>query len=127
MGELKRAFRPEFLNRVDEIIVFHRLEKDEIRKIANLMLGEVTKRLEGMEIHLTWDDAALDKLVDMGYDPVYGARPLRRVIQTQVEDRAAEMLLTGGAAHGDTVKLSVENDAFTLTKQAEAPKAEANA
>ncbi len=127
MGELKRAFRPEFLNRIDEIIVFHRLEKDEIRKIANLMLGEVTKRLEGMEIHLTWDDAALDKLVDMGYDPVYGARPLRRVIQTQVEDRAAEMLLTGGAAHGDTVKLSVENGEFVLTKQAEAPKAEANA
>ncbi len=119
MGELKRAFRPEFLNRVDEIIVFHRLEKDEIRRIANLMLGEVTARLAGMEIHLTWDDAALDKLVDMGYDPVYGARPLRRVIQTQVEDRAAELMLTGGASHGDTVRLSVENGGFALKKDAE--------
>ena len=119
MGELKRAFRPEFLNRVDEIIVFHRLEKDEIRKIANLMLGEVTKRLELMEIRLSWDDAALDRIVDLGYDPVYGARPLRRVIQTQVEDRAAELMLTGGASRGDEVKLTVENGEFALKKDAE--------
>ncbi len=127
MGELKRAFRPEFLNRVDEIIVFHRLEKDEIRRIAGLMLGEVTKRLEGMEIGLGWDDAALDKLVDMGYDPVYGARPLRRVIQTQVEDRAAELMLTGGAAHGDRVLLTVENGEFALKKQAETSETGAEA
>ena len=117
LGELRRAFRPEFLNRIDEIIVFHRLEREEIRKIAGLMLNEVRNRLTGMEIGLVWDDAALDRLVDQGYDPVYGARPLRRVIQTQVEDRAAELLLTGGAAKGDTVLLTVENGEYSLKKQ----------
>ena len=126
LGELRRAFRPEFLNRIDEIIVFHRLERQEIRQIAGLMLREVEKRLTQMEVHLTWDDAALDRLVDQGYDPVYGARPLRRVIQTQVEDRAAELLLTGGAARGDTVLLTVENGDYLL-KKAEAAEAPAGA
>jgi ATP-dependent Clp protease ATP-binding subunit ClpC len=105
LGELRRAFRPEFLNRVDEIIVFHRLEKSEIQQIAGIMLAEVAKRLELMNVTLEWDDEALAKLTDMGFDPVYGARPLRRVIQTKVEDSAAELMLTGKAANGVILRI----------------------
>ncbi|MBE6935232.1 MAG: ATP-dependent Clp protease ATP-binding subunit [Ruminococcaceae bacterium] len=117
LGELKRAFRPEFLNRVDEIIVFHRLERAEIRQIAALMLQDVTKRLAAMEVTLTWEEEALDRLTELGYDPVYGARPLRRVIQTQVEDRAAELLLTGGAARGDRVVLTLQDGSLAVKKE----------
>ncbi len=95
MGELKNAFRPEFLNRIDDIIVFHRLEKEQIREIAVHMLGEVKERLGAMGYELGWDDAAVDNVADAGFDPIYGARPLRRAIQSRVEDVVSELILAG--------------------------------
>jgi len=108
MGELKNAFRPEFLNRIDDIIVFHRLEKEQIREIAVHMLGEVKVRLSSMNYELSWDDAAVDLIAEAGFDPVYGARPLRRAIQSKVEDVAAELVLAGKVTDGK-IMLTVED------------------
>src|SRR5699024_6464211 len=87
LEELKKAFRPEFLNRIDEMIVFHSIEKDHLREIVTLMVNELVERLEEQEIALEITDAAKDRITDEGYDPDYGARPLRRAIQKHVEDR----------------------------------------
>lgn len=117
MGELKRLFRPEFLNRVDEIVVFRALSKDQIRGIVDLMVRELRNRLigQGMSIELT--DAAKDLLAKEGTDPVYGARPLRRAIQTHVEDPLAEQLLEGTWKAGDIVLVDVGEDGkLTFTK-----------
>ena len=110
MGELKRLFRPEFLNRVDEIVVFKALSKEQIRGIVDLMVRELRNRLigQGMSIELT--DAAKDLLAKEGTDPVYGARPLRRAIQTHVEDPLAEQLLEGTWKAGDIVLVDVGED-----------------
>ncbi len=116
LGELKKAFRPEFLNRIDEIIVFHRLDKDHIRSIAAKMLGEVGRRMESMDLTLTWTDEALDILADTGFDPVYGARPLRRAIQSTVEDAVAEQLLSGTLQNGDTALLYTEDGKIDVKK-----------
>lgn len=102
MKDLRATFRPEFLNRIDDIIVFSQLTKEDIRKIASNMIVNVSKRLTGIGITLTVTDEALDKLADQGFDPVYGARPLRRVIQSEIEDSAAEKLLDGTLKVGDT-------------------------
>ena len=117
MGELKRLFRPEFLNRVDEIVVFKALSKEQIRGIVDLMVRELRNRLigQGMSIELT--DAAKDLLAKEGTDPVYGARPLRRAIQTHVEDPLAEQLLEGTWKAGDIVLVDVGEDGkLTFTK-----------
>ena len=117
MCELKRLFRPEFLNRVDEIVVFKALSKDQIRGIVDLMVRELRNRLigQGMSIELT--DAAKDLLAKEGTDPVYGARPLRRAIQTHVEDPLAEQLLEGTWKAGDIVLVDVGEDGkLTFTK-----------
>lgn len=117
MGELKRLFRPEFLNRVDEIVVFEALSKGQIRGIVDLMVRELRNRLigQGMSIELT--DAAKDLLAKEGTDPVYGARPLRRAIQTHVEDPLAEQLLEGTWKAGDIVLVDVGEDGkLTFTK-----------
>ena len=117
MGELKRLFRPEFLNRVDEIVVFEALSKGQIRGIVDLMVRELRNRLigQGMSIELT--DAAKDLLAKEGTDPVYGARPLRRAIQTHVEDLLAEQLLEGTWKAGDIVLVDVGEDGkLTFTK-----------
>lgn len=106
MEDLKRTFKPEFLNRIDETIVFHRLTKENIREISGKMLDTVCKRLETMEIHLTADDAALDVISDKGFDEVYGARPLRREIQSSVEDAVAEKMLDGSIKAGDRVRIT---------------------
>jgi len=118
MDEIKRIFKPEFLNRIDETIVFHSLSKEHIRQIVSIMVGEISKRLkEQMNIGLEADDAVLDYLVDKGYDPTYGARPLRRAIQNEVEDAMAEEVLDGNIKSGDTVCLVMENEkiVFHLT------------
>lgn len=114
MDELKRSFRPEFLNRIDEIIVFHALEKKHLKEIVTLMADQLKKRLsdQGIDIELT--DAALEKIVEEGYDPEYGARPLRRAIQRKVEDRLSEELLKGTIAKGQTVKIDVDKDEFVV-------------
>ena len=110
MKEVKDLFRPEFINRVDELIVFHALKEEEIKKIAELMLRQVADRLEEQEIHLTWDDKALSRLAADGYDPKYGARPLRRLIQRTVEDTLSEELLQGRVQLGQEIVLTVKDD-----------------
>jgi C-terminal, D2-small domain, of ClpB protein./UvrB/uvrC motif./ATPase family associated with various cellular activities (AAA)./Clp amino terminal domain./AAA domain (Cdc48 subfamily). len=116
MNELKRTFRPEFLNRVDEIIVFHPLTRDEISQIAQLMLNEVTERLKARNITVKYTDEAKEYIANKGYDKNYGARPLRRTIQELVEDRLAEEILDGRIKDGDTVTLTLENDKLVFVK-----------
>ena len=110
MKEVKNLFRPEFLNRVDEIIVFHPLEEAEIREIAGLMVGQVQRRLAGQGIQLQMPDEAVSYLAKAGFDPQYGARPLRRAIQRTVEDALSEEILAGRIHLGDTVEAKIEDD-----------------
>jgi ATP-dependent Clp protease ATP-binding subunit ClpC len=116
MNELKRTFRPEFLNRVDEIIVFHPLTQDNINEIAALMLNEVSKRLKAVGISLSAEEGVKEFLAQKGYDKVYGARPLRRTIQSMVEDKLAEYMLDGKIREGDSVKISVKEDSLDFVK-----------
>lgn len=115
-SELKKTFRPEFLNRIDEIIVFHPLREADIKEIASLMLSQVIKRLEERGVYLTVTDAARDLLAKKGFDSVYGARPLRREIQRTVEDRLSEELLAGTIKLSDKVLLDAEEDKITIKK-----------
>ncbi len=110
LEELKNTFRPEFLNRVDELIVFHALNEEDIHKIAALMLGSVAERLSEKDIELHWTDDALDFIAREGFDVTYGARPLRRAIQRSVEDNLSEALLSGEVILGDTVEMSVQDE-----------------
>ena len=103
MEELKRAFRPEFLNRVDAVVVFHRLDQAQMRNIVDLMLAKVAVHLAAQELNFNVTDAAKDKIVEEGFDKVYGARPLRRVIQRVIEDPLSEELLRLKHGPGDTV------------------------
>ena len=118
MQDLKRAFRPEFLNRIDDTIVFRELTREDIRTIAANMLESVTKRLCDVGVELSVTDEALEKLCDAGYDPQYGARPLRRTIQSQVEDTAAERLLEGRIRKGDKAELVVVDGKVDVIKLA---------
>ena len=115
MDEVKRIFRPEFLNRVDEIIVFHALEQDEIDRIAKLMLSNVQKRLRERDIDLEVDDSAIKLLSAAGYDLQYGARPLRRAIQRMVEDALSEEILDGKVKLGDRVSMSAQDGKLVFT------------
>jgi ATP-dependent Clp protease ATP-binding subunit ClpC len=114
LSELKNAFRPEFLNRVDAVVVFHPLSKEEIRKIVDLMLTTVSEQLKEKGIKLEVTDAARDLLGKKGYDEVYGARPLRREIQNQLEDKLSEDLLRGKYNSGDTVVADVEGEEIVV-------------
>ncbi len=114
LAELKRTFRPEFLNRVDGVMVFHALNKDQLRQIVELELHKVQRRLEEYEIELEVTDVAKDLLAEEGYSPEFGARPLRRVIQQRVEDALSEGMLTGEFEHGDTVLIDAEGDEIVL-------------
>ncbi|MGG3737130.1 ATP-dependent protease ATP-binding subunit ClpC [Aeribacillus pallidus] len=114
MEELKKAFRPEFLNRIDEIIVFHSLEKEHLKQIVTLMADQLTKRLKEQNIELEITDAAKEKLAEEGFDLEYGARPLRRAIQKHVEDRLSEELLKGTVLTGQHVVIDVENGEFVV-------------
>jgi ATP-dependent Clp protease ATP-binding subunit ClpB len=106
LAELKRHFRPEFLNRVDETVVFEPLGKDQIRQIASLQTRGLIGRLFGMRIGVEIDDSALDLVAKKGYDPVYGARPLKRVIQKEIETPVSKMIIAGELAEGMTLKVS---------------------
>ena len=117
MAELRRTFRPEFLNRIDETIVFHRLTQEDIVQIAHHMLKATAKRMEDMEVHLEASDDAVEQLAKDGYDPKYGARPLRRVIQEKVEDAVAEQLLEGRLAAGDTACIVLEEGVLRVTSK----------
>ena len=116
MAELRQTFRPEFLNRIDDIIVFRALTEPDIEEVARRMLKTVANRMETMGIHLDADDAAVKELAKEGFDPKYGARPLRRAIQSKVEDAVAEKMLDGTLKEGDTAKLAVEDDKLVVTK-----------
>ena len=122
MKEVKELFRPEFINRVDELIVFHPLNEDEIRRIAAQMLRQVASRIEEQEIRLSWEDAVVQKLAEDGYDPKFGARPLRRMIQRTVEDMLSEELLQGGIRLGSAVKLILRDGKIALETE-KAPQA----
>ncbi|WP_394191293.1 ATP-dependent protease ATP-binding subunit ClpC [Paenisporosarcina quisquiliarum] len=122
LEELKKAFRPEFLNRVDEMIVFHSLEKEHLKEIVTLMTATLTKRLQEQEIELELTEAAQEKITKEGYDPEYGARPLRRALQKHVEDRLSEELLKGTVLTGQNVVFDVENDEFVVRTKASVTK-----
>ncbi|MCL2819518.1 MAG: ATP-dependent Clp protease ATP-binding subunit [Oscillospiraceae bacterium] len=114
MDEVKRLFKPEFLNRIDETIVFHKLNKDNIKEICEKMLDMVKGRMKDVGITMTVDDSATDLLAGQGYDPVYGARPLRRVIQNAVEDTVAEKMLEGKIKDGDNITITAKDEKIEI-------------
>ena len=114
MEDLKKTFKPEFLNRIDDIIVFNRLEKDDIKEIAARMLKTLTKRLAEMDITLEFTDAAISAIADAGFDNVYGARPLRRAIQRKIEDPLSELMLQKKVSDGDKCTVDFKDDKFTF-------------
>ena len=118
MDELKNHFRPEFLNRLDEIIMFKPLTRDNISHIINLMVADVNRRLEDREISIRLTKAAEDYIVEHGYDPVYGARPLKRFLQKHVETQAATLILADKVRAGDTIVMDVKNGTLTASVEA---------
>ena len=114
LEELKKAFRPEFLNRIDEMIVFHSLEKEHLKEIVSFMANTLTKRLKEQNIELELTQAALEKIAQEGYDPQYGARPIRRALQKHVEDRLSEELLKGTVLTGQKVVFDYKDGEFTV-------------
>ena len=114
--ELRRTFKPEFLNRIDETIVFRRLSRAEIRSIAERMLLTVAERFKALGMTLSVPDQVVDFLAERGYDEKYGARPLRRAIRSMIEDKAAELMLTDSLGRGDTVQASIDGNELILTK-----------
>ena len=118
-GELKRVFRPEFLNRVDEVIVFHKLEREEIRLIVDLMMGRLGEQLAAQGVSIELTEAGRDLLVEKGYAPVLGARPLRRAIQRYIEDKLSDAMLERQFPPGTVVVVDAEDDDTKLTVEGE--------
>ena len=114
MGELKKQFRPELINRIDDIIVFHKLENEDVKKIIEIMLSQVTKRLEKQDIKIEIDNSVKELIAKKGVDNNYGARPLRRAIQNMLEDKIAEAILDGVVKTGKKAKAIVENDEIVI-------------
>jgi ATP-dependent Clp protease ATP-binding subunit ClpB len=121
MEIVRQAFRPEFINRLDEIVVFHPLDEDQIRAIARIQIGYLKDRLADRDMQLDVSDAALDLLGEAGFDPVYGARPLKRAIRAQLENPLAQEILAGHFKPGDTVQVDVQDGqlSFGATVEAE--------
>jgi ATP-dependent Clp protease ATP-binding subunit ClpB len=113
---LKQHFKPEFLNRVDEIIVFHMLAKDDLKKIVDIQLNYLKDRLDDRKIAIEFTDNARKQIMNEGYDPVFGARPLKRTIQQRLENQLAAELLAGKFAEGDTVRIDADSHRFTFEK-----------
>ena len=105
-------FRPEFINRVDEMVVFHPLDQEQIKLIAGIQLGNLHKRLESHDFDLEFSDEALELLAEAGFDPVYGARPLKRAIQQEIENPLAQKILSGELTPGSTIKIGVDDGKF---------------
>ncbi|MBQ7661356.1 MAG: ATP-dependent Clp protease ATP-binding subunit, partial [Clostridia bacterium] len=116
MRALKETFKPEFLNRLDDIIVFNRLSDENIKAIAALMLGDLKGRIEALGIHITFDDSVISYIAKKGFDPLYGARPLRRAITNYIEDSFSEAMLEGTVKSGDTVLASMDGDVVRYQK-----------
>jgi ATP-dependent Clp protease ATP-binding subunit ClpB len=114
MGVVRAAFRPEFLNRIDEIILFHRLKKSEMTRIVDIQMTRLQKLLDDRKITITLDAGAREWLAEKGWDPAYGARPLKRVIQKSVQDPLAEMILAGSIKDGEKVTVSTGKQGLTF-------------
>ncbi|MBX3248604.1 MAG: AAA family ATPase, partial [Myxococcales bacterium] len=115
--EIQRHYRPEFLNRIDEVVVFDPLGKDDLGGIADLQIRALEKLLDARHIRLEVSDAAKERIVDLGYEPAFGARPLKRVILRNLQDPMAQTMLEGGYESGDTIVVDVADDGFTFTKR----------
>ena len=115
MAVVGNHFRPEFINRVDELVVFHPLDKEQIRGIAHIQLDGLLQRLRERELSLEIDDALLNQLVEVGFDPVYGARPLKRAIQQQLENPLAQDILAGKFEPGAIIEAKLEGDAAVFS------------
>jgi ATP-dependent Clp protease ATP-binding subunit ClpB len=116
MEAMRNSFRPEFLNRIDEIIIFHGLQKSELRQIVKLQVERLEQRLTEQKLFLKLSEAALDFLSEIGYDPVYGARPLKRAIQRYLETAIAKSILRGEFKPADTIFVDVEDERLTLKR-----------
>jgi ATP-dependent Clp protease ATP-binding subunit ClpB len=113
---LKQVFKPEFLNRIDEVIVFHMLTRDHLKRIVDIQLGYLADRLKDRKIKLEFTDKAREQVMEQGYDPVYGARPLKRTIQQQIENPLAMELLAGKFLDGDTIRVNADAHGFVFEK-----------
>jgi ATP-dependent Clp protease ATP-binding subunit ClpB len=111
---MRETFRPEFLNRIDDVIVFDKLSRENLREIVEIQMASLRDRLAGRRIDLAITDDALDLLAERGYDPVYGARPLKRVLQKDLADPIATAILEGRFGEGDTVKVVVEDGELSM-------------
>jgi ATP-dependent Clp protease ATP-binding subunit ClpC len=120
MGKLREAMRPEFLNRIDEIVLFQKLDQPQLRQIVSLLLGATAERLAARSMHIEVTDAAVDWLAEHGYQPEYGARPLRRLIQREVDDRIAELLVNGVVGDGGSIIVDAVDGAMSVTGAASA-------
>jgi ATP-dependent Clp protease ATP-binding subunit ClpB len=116
LGEVKAHFRPEFINRIDEIVVFHALDEKHIKAIAKIQMGYLEKRLASLEMRLEVTDAALKEIASVGFDPLFGARPLKRAIQQQVENPLAKAILEGRFAPKDTIRVDAKKGAIVFDK-----------
>jgi ATP-dependent Clp protease ATP-binding subunit ClpB len=116
MGEVRAHFRPEFINRIDEIVVFHALDEKNIGAIAKVQLQIMTDRLAKMDIGFVIGDAALQKIAEAGFDPVYGARPLKRAIQQQIENPLSKLILSGKFGPKDVINVHVRDGALAFDK-----------
>ncbi|MCA9045375.1 MAG: AAA family ATPase, partial [Planctomycetaceae bacterium] len=117
MEALKHSFRPEFLNRVDEVIVFHPLDRHDIRKIVELQIDLLAKQLAEHDYELIVSDDAKTLLANLGYDPTYGARPLKRVVQNRLQNSLANAILTGEFPEGSTIMVDCQNSEFTFARK----------
>jgi len=120
MGKLREAMRPEFLNRIDDIVLFRKLEKAQLRQIVRLLLNATSRRLASREVTLEVTDAAIDRLSEVGYEPEYGARPLRRVIQREVDDRIADLFVSGELSDGGAVTVDATAAGFSVSAAVQA-------
>ena len=116
MGEVKTYFRPEFINRIDEVVVFHALDEANIKSIAKIQLGYLEKRLSQLEMTLDADDSALAEVAAAGFDPIFGARPLKRAIQSQIENPLARAILEGRFGAKDTIRVSADGGIMRFEK-----------
>ncbi|MBR1967779.1 MAG: ATP-dependent Clp protease ATP-binding subunit, partial [Clostridia bacterium] len=117
MEALKSKFRPEFLNRIDDIMVFHKLGKEDTAKIAEILLSSLRRRLAVMDVKMEITPAAMDLITEKGYDDNYGARPLKRVIQRNIEDRLSEEILRGSLSANSSIVIDSDGEEFIFTKK----------
>ena len=116
MEELKRTFRPEFLNRLDEVIVFHSLQEDQVQEIVDIMIDELEKRMAKLDININITEGTRRYISKQGFDSVYGARPLERTIRKMIEDEVAEEILKGNVSKEDEIIVDCEDDKLTFKK-----------